>query len=315
MTEQRLTQPLQGRERWRFLASPQWAGWFLFTCLIAIVCSMLGQWQLHRRDEVRATNAKVAANYDRSPVAYAEARDQFADLDPSQEWLPVRVSGTYLAEKSTVIRNRTNTSQAGYDIVVPLRTASGDVIAVNRGWVPLGSAGQGRPDEVPAPPSGEVTVTVRLRPGEPHIGRSAPAGQAASIELPFIAAQTGLPLEESAYGQLVSEDPAPAQSLRPGERPATDEGPHLSYAMQWYTFGLMAFVGLGYAARRHAQDVDDDREWQARQDLEAAGGAPSELSHPVLRASENAQRRKAAKAGRRGGQTDEAEEDALLGLT
>jgi hypothetical protein len=35
-------------------------------------------------------------------------------------------------------------------------------------------------------------------------------------------------------------------------KPAIDEGPHLSYAMQWFAFGLLLFVGYGYAARQQA---------------------------------------------------------------
>jgi hypothetical protein len=33
-------------------------------------------------------------------------------------------------------------------------------------------------------------------------------------------------------------------------RPARDEGPHLSYALQWFVFALLAFIGLGWAANQ-----------------------------------------------------------------
>jgi hypothetical protein len=37
---------------------------------------------------------------------------------------------------------------------------------------------------------------------------------------------------------------------------------HLSYALQWITFGMLAFVGFGYTARQHArirrEELEDD---------------------------------------------------------
>ena len=37
----------------------------------------------------------------------------------------------------------------------------------------------------------------------------------------------------------------------PAVKPTADEGPHLSYALQWIAFGILAFVGavLGVPAR------------------------------------------------------------------
>ncbi|BDZ66410.1 hypothetical protein GCM10025877_33480 [Agromyces mangrovi Wang et al. 2018] len=55
-------------------------------------------------------------------------------------------------------------------------------------------------------------------------------------------------------GAEANEPPLPAT------RPVRDEGPHLSYAFQWFVFALMAFIGLGWAARqeRRALTLDDD---------------------------------------------------------
>ena len=323
LPEERLTRPLRGWDRWRFLVSGSWIGWFLFACAVAVVCWMLGQWQFHRRDEVRAVNAKVTANYDAAPKSYEELKGAFRHLDPVQEWSQVRLTGRYVPEKQLIVRNRTNDGDTGYDVLVPFRTDSGDVVVIDRGWVPLASAGKGRPQNVPAPPQGTVTVVARLRPSEPALNRTAPQGQIATIELPGVARLTGLPVQEGAYGQLKEEKPAPATALRPAERPQVDDGTHLSYALQWNTFGILAFVGFGYAARRHAIETDDDREWEAQmraRDAEAegedetgeAGERREPVVNPVLRAAENAQRREERKRRRRRHRTDEDEEDALL---
>ncbi|HEX5950122.1 MAG TPA: hypothetical protein VFZ96_03895, partial [Actinomycetota bacterium] len=40
-------------------------------------------------------------------------------------------------------------------------------------------------------------------------------------------------------------------------RPELDEGPHLSYAVQWFIFATIALVGFVVLARREARDRDD----------------------------------------------------------
>jgi len=124
------------------------------------------------------------------------------------------------------------------------------VCFVDRGWVP-GGATPDAPESGPAAPSGELTVVVRLKPGEPEIpGRGAPEGQLATVRLPDVAALVDAPTYTGMYGLLVAEDPAPAERPLPAFKPVEDEGPHLSYALQWIVFGLMAFVGLIWAVRR-----------------------------------------------------------------
>jgi cytochrome oxidase assembly protein ShyY1 len=117
--------------------------------------------------------------------------------------------------------------------------------------VPVGSSIEA-PDAVPAPPVGDVTIVARLKPGEPELpGRSAPEGQLATIHLPSVAALTGEQTYTAAYGLLASEEPAPADARpAPALKPRADEGPHLSYALQWIAFGVLAFVALFWAFRR-----------------------------------------------------------------
>jgi hypothetical protein len=52
------------------------------------------------------------------------------------------------------------------------------------------------------------------------------------------------------YGLLISEAPPAADRPLAAQRPVEDEGPHLSYALQWIAFGILAFIGLVWAVRR-----------------------------------------------------------------
>ena len=73
-----------------------------------------------------------------------------------------------------MVRNRVLEGKAGYYVLTPLVTLNRRAILINRGWVPNTDNASRRPD-VPSPPSGVVSVVVRLRPSEPPAGNLAPA--------------------------------------------------------------------------------------------------------------------------------------------
>lgn len=243
----------------RLLLTRRWLGYLALTVVFALVCVGLGTWQLARRAEAAAQIALVEDNWSAPPLS---ARDALGEpggpgtLDPALEWHPVELVGTYLIDEQLLARGRPFGGQPGFAVLVPLELTDGRVFIVDRGWVPVGND-QDSPDFIPAPPEGEVTVTVRLRPGEPALlGRSAPAGQVASIELPLIAQLLGGEVYTGAYGLLAGEEPAPQQRPVAAQRPVPDEGPHLSYAFQWFLFALLGFVGLGFALRQEARGPD-----------------------------------------------------------
>ena len=246
---------------YRFLLSGKWLGWFLLTCAAAAVAVYLGGWQMDRNDHLEGENAKITQNYRAEPLTGAEAVAQFADHDERLTWHPVQLRGEYLAEDQVLVRNRPHDGRVGYEVLVPFRTAAGDVVVLDRGWIPTGSAANGMPDEVPAPPAGQVTVTARLQPGEPAVDRGAPQGQIATIDLPQLQERWGYPVGTAAYGEVFAEDPAPAVAPAPAPEPEIDSGPHLSYSLQWYAFAALFFVAYGYAARQQVRNDEWDRQY------------------------------------------------------
>ncbi len=228
----------------------RWGGYLALVIVFAIACGFLSWWQWSRRAEAVAEIGRIEANYDADPVPLASLVPDLAAADESVEWHPVVLTGEYLVDEQLLVRNRPRESDAGFEVLVPLRLADGSVFVVDRGWVPAGSTPEA-PDAVPAAPEGEVTVVVRLKPGEPEIpGRGAPDGQLATVRLPDVARLVGAPTYTGMYGLLVSEDPVAADRPLAAIRPVEDEGPHLSYALQWIAFGILAFVGLAWAVRR-----------------------------------------------------------------
>ncbi|MCO1338355.1 cytochrome oxidase biogenesis protein Surf1, facilitates heme A insertion [Kocuria polaris] len=287
---------------YRFLVSTRWFGWLLLVCVFAAACTWLGNWQMNRLDEARAANQIVENNYDAEPVAYADAAPLFDALPAQRAWTPVRLNGEYLTDDTLVVRNRPLGGRPGYEVLVPFRTESGDVVVINRGWLPIGNEHAGRPDVVPEPPQGRTEVVARLRPAEPTLNRDAPAGQVASIDLPHVSEVLGFDVAEGAYGVMARESPAAAEIPQALERPVLEEGNHLSYSMQWFAFGVLGFVALVWAARQQARINREDREEAAK-----AAAAGIEIKHSAYRAPRKKQ------APRRDGQpTDEELEDAYL---
>lgn len=284
---------------YRFLASTRWVGWLLLVTIFAGVCAALSWWQWDRRAETAQENARVTANWDATPRDFAQVSDWFDTLPQERTYTPVRLEGRYLPEQTTYVRQRTLSSALGMEVLVPFRTDEGEVVLVDRGWMANGSAEDQHPDDVPAPPAGEVTVTVRVIIGEPDIGKDAPSGQVASVDLPGIAEMTGLPLHTGAYGMLDSERPAPATTPTPLPIPEADEGMHWSYGFQWAAFGVLFFVAFGYAARQQAKISQDEREALERGDDQ------------LLRAR-RMPRAKPVKPRRDGTPHDEEIEDALV---
>ncbi len=244
--------------RWGFTLSRRWLGYLALVVAFAVACTLLSVWQLSRREEARAEIDRVEANWDSEPLPLAEVLPSLDAFESDQKWTPVVVTGRYLESEQLLARGRPLGGSPGFAVVVPFELEDGTVFVVDRGWVPVGNE-QDAPDTVPAPPSGPVTITVRLKPGEPVLaGRSAPAGQIASINLPLVAELVGEPTYIGAYGLLDSEDPAPATRPIAAVRPTPDEGPHLSYAFQWLVFGLMAFIALAWAIRQEYRLRNED---------------------------------------------------------
>ncbi|MFT4230799.1 MAG: SURF1 family protein [Microbacterium sp.] len=243
-------------------AAVRWTAYVGIAVVFAIACAFLSNWQFSRNAERARQLELVAANYDAAPVALDELLPEGATLDPADEWRTVRLTGSYLADRQLLARNRAHGGSAAFEVLVPFRLDDGRVIVVDRGWVPPGERQQ-TPDEVPAPPSGEVTVLARLQEGEPlpSSGRGAPEGQVPSINLPLIASTLGADgarTETSAYALMVSEDPAAAESLQSLEAPSDDPGPFLSYAIQWILFAVMGFVFIWYVIRAERRARQED---------------------------------------------------------
>lgn len=237
----------------------RWGGYIAFVVIFAIACGLLSWWQWDRRQEAIDRITLIEANWDAPPEPLAELLPTVGDVDPAVEWHPVLLQGEYLIDEKIFVRGRPRDGDPGFAQLVPFRLADGRIFVVDRGWLPNSTDGV-LPSYDPLPVAGAIEVVVRLRIGEGELlGRGAPEGQLPTIHLPHVAAElAGVVsadlVDTGMYGLLVSENPVAAEEPpAPTLRPEADEGPHMSYALQWIMFGLIAIIGLVWAWRREVR--------------------------------------------------------------
>ncbi len=235
------------RNSWR-----RCVAWLLVASIFAVACVFLANWQLNRRGEKLAFISKIEKNYDLPAVPLGSLATASGAFDLAKEWRTVTVSGHYLVDGLTLVRNRPNNGQPGFLELVPFQTDQGQTIVIERGWLATGNK-QDSPDVVPIPTNEHRTLTGRIRIGEPKLDRGAPDGQIPSIdlvELKKLSSANRSDFFTSIYLRLRTENPGSKSYPVEVSKPEIDEGNHLSYAFQWLAFGIMAFIVLGWGIRQ-----------------------------------------------------------------
>jgi len=229
----------------------RWLSWLLFACLFAAACAGLASWQFDRRDQAVSKIQRMVENYDKLAIPFGALSSLGLDDVTSFEWTPVDLTGQYLTDQELLVRNRPIAGQPGFIQLVPFQLASGEVVIIERGWIPanaeLAPASSMTPSEEPK------ALVARIRLGELTPNRNSPDGFATSIHLESLATTLGTALEQQFYLRLMSESPSEASSPQPLSKPILDEGNHLSYAVQWILFALMGFFALFWAIRQEQE--------------------------------------------------------------
>jgi cytochrome oxidase assembly protein ShyY1 len=267
----------------RFLLRPGWLALIALVVGFAVACyGLLAPWQFGREEQRQAQERTISQANAQPAVPLRELVPPGAGIGPDVEWRQVSATGTYLPEAEAVVRLLVVDGRPAVEVLTPLQLDDGGVVVVNRGYVPA-AQGQQAP-AYPAPPSGAVTVTGRLRPdhADPS-NRPAVTGQGVpqlyAADSRALAALTGLELVPG-YLQLVPDAPGALGPLAVeprvgGGAPFTN----FSYALQWLTFGLIALVALGYFIRL---EVLQRRAGRRSTGDDAAGGSGPDAGETPL---------------------------------
>jgi cytochrome oxidase assembly protein ShyY1 len=214
----------------------------------------LGFWQLNRLDQKREFNS-VLQSHSSTPIQTLDKVVPDKWNKESSEWMRVTITGSYDPSKAVTIINRSQDGTAGYNSVVPFTSLNQRTILVNRGFVPLVM-------EPPIAPTGEIEIVGYLRASQarsalgPIDSKEAGNTEFQRFDIPLIAAHVGKTIEPM-FLQLIEESPADT-SQWPAKvaPPPLDEGTHMSYAMQWFFFCLVALTAWVVVVRRKISQVN-----------------------------------------------------------
>ncbi len=217
--------------RYSFARSPRWIATHVLVLAVVGTFVALGLWQLRRLDERRDRNELVEARAAEAPVPVEEL-----DGDPDDSrFRRVTAAGPMLGLRTV----RANQGGApGFNVLGVVEVDEGVGAVVLRGFA--GTRPDGGPPDVDAP-AGPVDVAglaVPLdRTSSPLRRESADLGEELGLDL--------LPV-------LVQADADPDVDVVPVPPPELDDGPHLSYAVQWVLFASVVAAGYPFLLRRRA---------------------------------------------------------------
>ncbi|MFI8455709.1 SURF1 family protein [Kitasatospora sp. NPDC101447] len=248
---------------YRFLLTRQWLITMLIALLLIPATIKLGFWQLHRHEARVARNELIGKALTDAPVPFDTLSPTPGFAVPKDlTWRAVTATGQYDPAHEFVVRKRTDSSgdTIGYFVVTPLKLSDGKgSVLVNRGWVASGATATEYPP-VPAAPTGEVSVTGRMRADETY-GASGIKDRSGLPDRQFNLINTAEQVKETGatllggYLELSATTPAPADQPQLIPEPNhSDIGPHMAYAIQWWLFTAMIPVGVWILARREAKD-------------------------------------------------------------
>lgn len=240
---------------YRFARRPLWLLSHTFALASVVALVALGVWQLDRHDQRAARNATVQARSELPAVALPDALADAEEPDDLR-FRTVTASGTY-GDGNLLVDNRSLNGLPGAWVLSPLALDDGTTLVVNRGFQFAESGGI----DPPPAPAGVVAIEGTVAPWEVDgcgvrtDDAGAPVGMAclrrATAEEVF--GNDVLPV----VVQRQVSDPAEADVLTPVPRPELDDGPHRSYAVQWFAFGAIAAIVYPLILRRVARGAGE----------------------------------------------------------
>jgi surfeit locus 1 family protein len=219
---------------------------------VAVGCVRLGVWQLDRLAQRKATNAIVRAQLE-APVLTVD--DPRARVDPLAtdvlRYRRVTGTGVYDFEREVMVMARVHRGVPGVHVVTPLRITDDLAVLVERGWVPAPDGK--RPAIDPAETGDTVFVSgVFVPTGEGAAAQSADRGwprYVTGLDVTTLSAAYPYHLVPLVLRRTELPGTAPT-GMRAIPLPPMTNGPHLSYAVQWFSFAAIALVGSFILFRR-----------------------------------------------------------------
>ncbi len=211
---------------------------------MATLFARLGVWQVQRLHERRALNAELVSRMSLPPTTVAGLPSDTA----LAAYRLVKMSGRYDYDHQIILTGRSRDGAPGVYVVTPLVPDSGGTaVLVNRGFVY-------------SPDAATISIPTWYEPEHATVegyARPVPVREPSDPR----AQSNPMAWRDLDSARIASTIPYPVApvyvvNLTPGSRslgaptrlsaPSLDEGPHKSYAIQWFSFSAIALYGVGY---------------------------------------------------------------------
>jgi surfeit locus 1 family protein len=221
----------------------------ILTLAIPLACAALfvrlGVWQLSRLREKRAFNTVLAERLASPPVEVTALPGDTA----LGHYRRVSATGSMLYDREVVYAGRSHEGSPGVDLLTPMKIAGHDtVVMVNRGWAYSSDAAQIVNARWKERDTASVAGFAETFAGKE---RSVTERRVHALDRDAIQKLVGVPIAR--YVLVQTSDSAKHADSIPVRLtiPTLDEGPHQSYAIQWFGFALVAIVGGVALSRRN----------------------------------------------------------------
>lgn len=247
------------------LFNRQWWRSTLLVLAAMVVMVRLGFWQLARLEERRAFNAEVTARLEQAPLTLTGETVIDAERVAELKYRSAKVRGEYDHTQEIVLKNQNWRGHPGLHLITPLVIAGSDrAMLIDRGWIPYEAAAPENWGKYAEPGVVEVTGMVHLTQATPGAETSPPQDWQKAwfrVDIDRLQKQISYPL----LPIYLQQAPGPGQvaermPYRAEEQIVLSEGSHLSYAIQWFSFTLIAGVGYIHFVRKNtAKGSENDR--------------------------------------------------------
>lgn len=224
-----------------FTVAPAGLAGSLLVLLAAALCVRLGFWQLDRREQRASHNARLEARLTQPTLTLdSPIRDT-----TGMTYRRVQLSGTPDHERTIVFPGKSLRGAPGVHVLTPVHVQGAGDVLVNRGWVPAADAATVDLAAIERPEHIDATGIILPFPGPNGSADVAPADTFRvvwfAIDATALRAQFPYDLMPVEI-RLLPDEAAPEFPVRL-DPPALDPGPHLGYAIQWFSFAVIAILG------------------------------------------------------------------------
>lgn len=233
----------------------------LTTLLVILACGVmirLGFWQLDRLAQRQAFNAEIRQKLNAPPLPLNGKTP--VENPEALKFRSATVRGSFDHTQEVALLGQSWQGRAGLHLITPLVIeGSQQAVLVDRGWLPIDASEPEAWRDFATTGPVEITGAIQLSQPRPHAPPwQKPELKIFRVDIDRLQHQISYPL----LPLVIVQAPKPGQTELPyRSKPDVNltNGPHLSYAIQWFSFTLILAIGYTGFVRQWTQPAQTNQ--------------------------------------------------------